>query len=724
MPEMKLGRPVKGLVTILMCSAAFTASAAHAQEQSPEADSGGLVDIVVTAQKKSQAERAQDVPIAMTVLNGEQLASGHVRNLEDLAVTAPNVSLESGGTFKGVAAFTIRGLGVNSSIASVEPTVGVFVDGIYLGTNYGVVLDNFDLEAVEILRGPQGTLQGRNVTGGAVLIRTRRPGNDLKLRAQFGVETGSQITAAASIEGAIVPDQLKAKIAVYRRHDQGWFKNSFDNSEVGEDTTWFVRPTLVWSPVDELEWTLTYERGRTRGDGVVPQSFPRLTGFDVNYNERGYSNVDWQSFTSQTDYRVAFGDGVITNLFGWRRVKQDSLTDVDAQPVTAFHGFVYLDQHQYSNEVRYAGRFADRFDVTTGLYFFRQNYLGIERRLLSGGLDRAFGGKIGQKSFGAFFQSDIDITSNVELTLGLRYSTERKSALIAAFNRPPLIQPCNYATKTCSSFSFFDSKRWDAWTPKVGLSWKPQDNLLAYASWSKGVRSGGYNLRSTDPTVAPGPYDQEDQNAYEVGLKSDLFGRTVRFNVAAFLSQIKDLQRDVNTPGAAGVVQVIRNTVDANIYGFEADLTVAPTDALQLTASVGYTDSDYKRVRFDLNNDRVINALDFALKPPRLSKWSASVGATYTIDLANDHKLTAHADYGYRSSAAGNDANTSFLTPVNMLNADLTYTFPDDRLAISLYGENLLNSDIEGGKTAVGGGVFFRPLDKGRVYGASARLSF
>ena len=184
-----------------------------------------LEEIVTTARKRSAAEAVQDVPVAVSAFGSAQLDALFVKKLEDLSYIMPNVQLESVGTFPGVQNFSIRGQGINSSIPSVDPTVGVFVDGVYMGSTYGVVIDTFDLESVEVLRGPQGLLFGRNVTGGAVVLRNARPNGEYGLRFRVGVTDEEQFNIAAAIEGSLIEDKLAAKLVVYYDDDPGYFKN-------------------------------------------------------------------------------------------------------------------------------------------------------------------------------------------------------------------------------------------------------------------------------------------------------------------------------------------------------------------------------------------------------------------------------------------------------------------------------------------------------------------
>jgi len=323
--------------------------AAQAQESSDEAPSGKdrtgqpvvsnaerlLDDIVVTARKKSAEEGVQTVPLAVTAFSGEQLEARQVNNLGDLTVATPNVALDGAGNFKGVANFTIRGLGINSSIPSIDPTVGVFVDGIYLGVNYGVILDTFDLENVEVLRGPQGVLFGKNVTGGAVLLKTRAPGDTFQVRARASVETGPDYGLAASIESPMVDGILFGKLTGYYRKDEGFFRNDAKGGRrVGEDETYFIRPSLRLVASDDLDLVVRFEAGKTKGDGLVGQNSARTRGFDVAFDEHGFTDIKWYQATAELSWEIA--GGTLTNTLGWRSVKQGQLSDIDATPVDLF----------------------------------------------------------------------------------------------------------------------------------------------------------------------------------------------------------------------------------------------------------------------------------------------------------------------------------------------------------------------------------------------------
>ncbi len=712
-----------GIATTILTPVVAIAAPAPEEEQGLE-----LLEIVVTAQKRGVAESAQRVPIAITAFDGAALEAMQVRDLRSLTTAAPNVALEDVGTIPGSANLTIRGFGVVSSIPSVEPAVGLFVDGVYLGISAGAILDVFDMESIEILRGPQGLLFGRNTTGGAVTLRTRRPGDEFQVRGRMSIETGLQHTAGVSVEGP-VSDRLRAKLAVYHTKDEGWFHNDFNDRSFGERTTYFVRPTIVWDVTPDVETSLIYERGLSDGDGTIAQNPAFQSGFRLNLDEPGYNKTDWNALTSETNISVALGDGIITNVAGYRDFAQRTGVDVDALPRLGFHSYVDLRQKQFSEELRYAGTFG-ALQVTTGLYYFQQDYFYLERRILSGGaVDRTFGGKVDQKSWAAFSQLGYDLGGGVTAIGGLRYSWERKKADIATFRAPGL---CDFNARTCN-FDFpglfpgaARDKSWDNVAPKLGFQYQATDDLLVYGNWSRGVRSGGFNVKSTSASVAPGPYGMETQDAYELGWKASLLDRRLRFNGALFQNTLRDLQRDINVPDpVSGVVQITSNVGTARVRGAEGEVTFAPWRGVVIGGSVGYLHGEYTKLSADLNG--TVPGLGLDLDLTRLPAWSYGGNVTVTQPVRDGLDLILRVDYGHRGRVAFTDNNSAWLNPVNDLGASARLAFDGDRLSVGAYGRNLLNRVTQGGKTplpaSIGGG-FFAPINEGRVIGLDLNFRY
>lgn len=698
-----------------------------AMAQDAEADAeGGFDVIIVTATKSAQAQDVQDVPIAVTAFGAKQLDDQKVRSLENLSFSAPNVQFEDVGTAPGFANFSIRGLGINSSIPSIDPTVGVFVDGIYMGISAGILFDTFDLEGIEVLRGPQGLLFGRNVTGGAVVVRTKAPSDELKIDARVALETGLSKIASVSVSGPLVEDRLSAKVAVYYNDDDGYFTNQFNgNKDFGASETLITRGALRFTPSDTVEVLGRYEHGRIRGDGAVVSNFglfPRES-FGVSVDEEGSTRNDWDQATLEINIDTAFGNGVITNVAGYRAYTATVISDIDSSPSFRFHADTFTDQSQFSNELRYAGTFGN-VDLTTGLYYFEQDMNYVERRRLAGGaLNISGGGRQDQKTFGAFLSTDWHLTDTWTINAGVRYSYEKKDARVANLSGD-LCDPL--VTRTCSAYGFADKESWSDPTFKLGAQWQPTSATQAYAFFARGFRSGGYNFRNGSTQFDPGPFDAEKQDAWEIGLKQDI-GGVARVNLAVFQNDISDLQREIIRPLLPlGTTQVIRNSADLRIRGFEAEATLRVGNHLTLSGQVGYVDGEYQDIFFDLNADGAINQGDFDLTPPRLAPWTYGFSAAFEHDFAGGEMFSARLGYAHRDASWSNDANTGLLSMADMVDGNVSVTSADDRWTLSLYGRNLLDDQTEGNVSSLPffAGSTFSSINKGRVIGVELKFNY
>jgi len=292
---------VAAAVAVVAFSLPVTASA---QEQGRSGAAGALLEEIVTpARKKSDAEAVQDVPVAVTAFGADQIDALFVKKITDLSYLVPNVQMEEIGTFPGVQSFSFRGQGINSSIPSVDPTVGVFVDGVFLGTTFGVVMDTFDLENVEVLRGPQGMLFGRNVTGGAVLLRNARPTGEYGLRVRAGATDSDQYSLAVAVEGALIEDALAAKMVFLYDDDDGYFEGNTLGRKYGKMRTRLFRPSIRWTPNDIFSMDMLVEHGQSEGDGApwttvesVSPAFPSQRGghrMDPG-NDRNHACRGWR----------------------------------------------------------------------------------------------------------------------------------------------------------------------------------------------------------------------------------------------------------------------------------------------------------------------------------------------------------------------------------------------------------------------------------------------
>ena len=745
----------KTILTSACSLAALSLACGFSTVQAAEGSISTLMEEVqVTARKRAEAEKLQEVPVAATAYSGDQLEALQTRDLQSLAFKMPNVQLDDIGTVKNTANFTVRGLGVNSSIPSIDPTVGVFVDGMYMGVNAGVVTDMFDLEGIEVLRGPQGLLFGRNVTGGAVVIKTARPSEEFSSKFKVSTTDKLDTVVAASVNGAI-SERVNGRITAYYNDDQGWFENVYTgNDQAGASDTFFIRPSFNVELSESSELLVRMEHGRMDSAGVVAQNrgyestiemtpdgpafrpnAPLLASlfgvsewdngdgsFEVAQNEEGYQEDEWTQVITEYTQDVAFGDGTITNILAWREYSAIGLGDIDSLPITAFHANTSIDQSQLSNELRYAGRFGATA-LTTGLYWFSQDLAYYENRLLPlNGLDITGGGLQDHEAMGVFAQADVDLNESWVLTLGGRYSIEEKDAQVATIN-PVVTGSTMCDLNGCAIYDFKDSESWSAFTPKVGLQWNLADNAQIYSFWTKGFRSGGYNMRNTGLLYQPGPTDQEEQTSFEIGGKADWFDGRVRTNMALFHNTIDDMQREENLADPVfSVVQYIRNTADATIQGAEFEAMAAATDNLLFTFNVGYVDGQYDSVRGDISGDGLVNDDDLKLDIPRLAPWTYGVGVVHDLQLGNLGVLTSRLNLNHRDAAPYTDNNRGMLSEADMLDVSFGFVPDSGNYRVALFGKNVLDEVTEGNNTqlpvSLGGiGASFTPLNKGRVMG-------
>ncbi len=727
-----------GAVSLGAIAMAWAAPAALAQESTADT----LRDVItVTGTKRPGGVDVQDAAIAVTAYGEAQLEALNVRDLTSLSYSVPNVQLEDIGTTRATANFSIRGLGVNSSIPSIDPTVGLFVDGVYLGINTGVVLDTFDLEGVEVLRGPQGILFGRNVTGGAVLVRTTTPTDEYNMNVRAGYEHGfndasGNLIVSGRVSGPL-SESWSGKLAFLYNNDAGYFRNTATNEDIGDALTYVFRPAAAFRPTDNFEMLFRYEYGRTDGDGPVAQNHVNGAGvgglfdrdtFDFAIDEPGFFDASWHQVSNETNINVDFGSGTITNIVGFRDYQAESLGDIDATPAFLFHAPASVDQTQWSNELRYAGTFGD-IDVTTGLFYFRQDLGYVEQRLILGGAVNIIGGgQVNTETWGFFTQFDWRMNERLTLTAGGRYSNEEKDARIQTL-LPPTISNCTVGVG-CNSADFDDDDSWSSFAPKLGFQYALNETSQVYGFWTQGYRSGGYNLRNTSPTAAPGPFDEESVSSFELGYKADLLDGRARLNIAAFHNEVEDMQREVNLADPfAGVVQIIRNTADATIQGLEIEGQLSITDNLLFVGSLGLVDGSYDSVLFDISGDGNVDGADLALDIPRLAPLTYTAALIHDAELGEGRTLTSAIRYGYRDENAYTDNNLGFFEEVGLLDIDFTFSFNEGRTDLAFYGRNITDEVTFGNDTqlpsAIGpvplGGTF-SPLDKGRIFGFEVRL--
>lgn len=706
--------------------AAASSGTAIAQSQTP---GPRLEEVVVTAQKRGVVENAQDVPIAIYGFSGAMLEQRQVSDLADLGRLVPAASLPPTAPIRGYANFNIRGMGTIGTVTTEDPTVSIVVDGIPLGIAAGGVLEIYDLESAEVLAGPQGTLFGRNTTGGAVVLRTRRPSGEPGARIDAGVGNFGHFELGAALEGATASGALAGRLAfLYQQND-----DIFDNlagPDVGEREFYMVRPSIRWRPSDAVTVDLIAEIGQDDGDGPAARNIfdprtvvsqrgfvPPSDEFDLALNNPNTNDLEWSHVIAEVNWDV--GGGIFTSVTGFRQMEQVNQVDADGSGLSIFNFNPFIDQEQMSQELRWSGMVGSALNLTAGAFLFSQELDYKERRVIFGGASRpALRSRQDHEQWAVFAQGTYDITDSVSLVAGLRYTEETKEIKVASFGR------CDFEFLNCAYDQILEES-WDNLTPKLGLNFRMSADWLAWVSWTQGVRSGGFNGRNPNPQTPAGPFDEETVDAFELGSKLTFLDGAARLNAAIYYNEFDDLQRTIL---GSNNLQTVANAAAATISGAEVDIAWSATEALTLTASFAYVDAQYDEfngldVDFPANGvpdpDRA-KELDFF----NVAKYSASAGFVYDgVNLGALGNLSMQASLYWKDKFQANITDLIIYDSTLLAQASATLRFPNDKLTLTLYGENL--TDEQYGQGAAGTALFFVDfIAPPRTYGLKLSYEF
>jgi iron complex outermembrane receptor protein len=722
-------------VAALAVGTVANASTAFAAETDPNQ----IEEIVVTAQKREQS--LQEVPLAVTAFGSDQLEAQSVNSLTDLSAKAPNVVLAPVGAYPYASAFFIRGLGFADVESTFEPAVGVEMNGIYLARNSGALQDFFDIESVEILRGPQGTLYGRNTIGGVVSVRTKQanPGDPLSgaIQGTVGDHGRRELRAALNLP---VNDVFAVRVSgLYKNYD-GFIRNVTRNEKQGDNEVLSGRITLSFKPSDTFDATLVVDGDRERGSGGafrnaalpgnVYYNFSPDTGtptplfpangsnprdpYTVYGNTPIFANVDTWGAALQANWHTALG--TVTSITGYREFDDRVQSDYDASPVNFFYALRDQTHEQFSQELRIASDGTKKLDYVLGAYYLDQSY---DITNTQGGLiySGATASQIaGQKNtaYALFGQFDYHVTDALTLIAGGRYSYEKKT-----FTNQPLFFPAGRTYKD----------NWDDFSPKFGANYQFSDTIMGYASWSRGFRSGGFNGRAASFTSA-GPYDAETVESIEAGLKTELFERRLRLNGAVFHSTYKDMQVGSQGLTSGGIYEsIVTNAGKAKFDGVEADALWVVGGGLRINANLSYLDARFVSNFTDFTSDGIDNPTDNSDLPLAYApKWSGSLGFTYTRDLEfGVLNLAANAVYMDDIYTSGGVINRTSDVQVRKQNTlyDATISIEGEAgWRVSLWGKNLADKKVINNTFGLGALGNLRIYSPPRTWGLDVGYKF
>jgi len=698
----------------------------------------GIEEIVVTSQKRANAIAAQDLPASVTAISEKLIIESEALDLTDIGRMVPNATLHPSATFAGTPNFLIRGIGVSGTTRSLDPTVGIIVDGVYLGFPVGANLDMFDRESIEILRGPQGTLLGRNVTGGAIVVRTKRPSGNFGADIDLVIGDYGRKDLSFSVEGPIT-DTISGKIAVMSRDRDGYWEDNnggtmiptagaiargYDETGEGESGTkpdvdlTIVRPMILFEPTENLDITfiaefLSDKSGTANSRNFVNNDALRRTQlfgytppedrYEINHNLMGGNDLEIDTFIGE--FNLQTGSGILTGIASHRELTYDSSTDFDGSPITLFHfPNNHEEQEQQTFELRYAGSYSDNIDYVVGVSYFEQEMFVGERRDF-GVADIAGVTELFHDSIGIFAELDFLVTDKTKITLGARWTEESKDVVFNA------IGSCQKDFSSCSgpSSGLERSGTFDDTTPKLAITHSLNDDVNIYASYTQGFRSGSFDARARTIdsflNSQPGP---EEVTSIEVGLKSTFNDGRILLNVALFQADYDDIQKlaleecEVNIDTCpSGRIQRLINAAKATIEGIEIETKISITDQFSIEGSLGYTDAGFDEfLGFDADGVRGYDpvtdpAAAAALKFERVPELTYNIMANYFQPLANGAELDFRLSYSYTDDFTNDALMTKAIITdsYGLLDASVSYTFAESGLKLTVFGKNITDED-------------------------------
>ncbi len=732
----------------LMMGAASTLAlslAAPALGQEADQEDGRsrvLQTVQVTAERREASQ--QDVPITVSTIDDRMLSEGDYRTSEDLALQVPGLQIKSSFSASNPTIF-IRGVGINDFNPANSGAIGVMVDDMFYNSTTGQLFQLFDLDRVEVLKGPQGTLYGRNTTGGVLSIHTKEP----------GFETGGYVTATygrfnqLDLEGAVtlpVNDKLAFRVSGVSNTRDGTRDIAFPDgtsSEKNDVDFQAGRVQMLFEPTTELKILGKLEYGKSSAtsrsyesqglinfstgqyglddyDGVCGGRGAAVCGDAFGYVDNpdpyaGAENIkdtpeEVEAFTANLQVEWDLGNFELTSVTGYLDTSREAILEVDASPNRLIEEYIKDGSEQFSQEVRLASDWDGPLSLIAGAFYLQDELTGQDSFELLAGLNPAPGTPYfdatnfilrtdrfyTQKTdtFAVFAQSDYELTDRLTATLGARFTWEERTLDHVAYAGPVDAVPLKgkvpvYATLLDSSNFATDELTFEEPTFRAALSYDVSDDVMMYASVSRGFKSGGFNTGATSDPIEASVVKPEKLMAYEAGVKSEWFARTLRANASAFFYDYTDLQVFGLAPGAVPT-QTLFNADEAEIKGLEFDLTALPASGLELSLAGTYLDAEYTSFVTPIGQDFSGNTMVAA------PEWSLVARGRYdTGPIWGDLGLVASVDAAYTGDQFFDTQNTDRLAQEGywLANARLALAPQDGRWELAAFLKNLADEE-------------------------------
>ncbi len=730
----------------------------------------GLEEIIVTANKRSQ--NMQDVAISVTAFTAQALRDQGVNRIENFADFIPNVHYNVGTSIRNTE-ITIRGIKSDANSIGVEQASGVYVDGVYMGRPTMINVGIFDLERVEVLRGPQGTLYGKNTVAGAINFITQKPTNELGGEALLSYGNYNRFVAYGMVNLPLEDGKSALRLSAQTEQRDGYFTN-LAGPDLVDANNYNVHGTLSFTPNENTTIYLRgdYARDRTR-DGaselevvsplfsgppfnVTPgtEFFIPDDGFDrvVSEDDPPFQDRDVWGGSLEVNWQLGNG-GTITSLSAYRGFTWDNFQSSDNSPFDIFGTGIKEFQNQVSQEFRYVSPESDTFEYIAGLYYFRMNlraepiaFIGEDILALFGAPLGSFpGGDTGKllpdidvESYAAFAHVTYHVNEKFDIIGGIRFTHETKAITFSTEADDLFLAATNalfggFGFNVVPPVAEKDFDRADSvFTGNITLNYKPNEDVLVYGGYARGYKAGGYNAfdfdLANDDGTAP-EFEPEFADSFEIGVKTTFMEGKARLNIAAYYINYKDLQvvQRLELPNQPIIFRT-SNAAKANNKGFEIELDTFPAEGLQISAGLGYTDATYDEfiidaldpVNGDLSGNDLVSSPDF----------TGNIVVQYIFPVAESWDMRLRGEYAYRGSTFSDQVNTLELIneSYSIFNARVALLNDEKGIEIAVWGRNLFDKDYT---TSRGfGSNNFAPGSKAllpgvqRTYGIDVRFSF
>ena len=717
----------------VVAGAGFVLSAlAVAVPQVAFSQSSALEEVIVTAERRAQD--AQDVPIALTIIGGSEISPSGISSISDVALKTPNLTFTQFNI--GEPQLFLRGLGTTIDSAGADPTVSVFIDDVYVGRSAGATSDLYDLERIEVLRGPQGTLYGRNVTGGAISIVTKRPSNEFE--AKLGVTVGNYgLTVLRGLVDGPIGDNLAGNLSFSKRDRDGYAYSNRSGQELDDADNFSLRGKLLWDISDNTELLLGFDYSTDDNNGQCRN----LTKLDNPAGDHNAGGVfvpvlnQIKADTNSEDPRtcaMTIEQYAERDVFGLSaRLQMEFTNDLSLTSITAYRELEYSwlqelggldsppnllsvednegdDADQISQEFRLT-KDGDRLFWVAGAYYFKENvdrfanvpiFFGPGSPVAPGALlDRSWLQSATNTSMALFGQVVWSMTDALALTLGGRHTWDEKEMDNAYYSSPG---------NEVYNFKGLEES-WDEFTPRVTVDWQVTDDHMLFATWSKGYKSGVFISQNTTAALAETPLEPEEATNMEIGAKTRWFDNRLQFNLVYF-----DLENENQQLFRLENFTLVSENFGTESSGIELDFIAALGKNLTLSGMYASLDAEIVGGQFAGN------------VAPRSPDYKYSVALNYNAALGNGAILDFDASVSYSDNwyMEATNQGVSYMDDYSIVDASVRYTSSGGNWEVTLWGKNLSDELVTSHSivSSFGGSVeLFAPP---RTYGVTANYFF